>query len=451
MQPVDAKHRTPLVAFGAAVLLCLAALAAQAQTGPAAAAPAPAPAASAPAPAASAAAPRRASGTPPGQRVEITGGRENDADQRRQSTAAKIVIGREEIERFGDSTVGEVLKRLPGVTTQGPPGRGGAPRMRGLGGGYTQILIDGQRAPAGFSLDQLTPEQLERIEIFRAPTAETGARAIGGTINIVTREGFRARLNDVRAGVGVENGRATPGLFWTHNDSDGDFIYNLSGAIFGPHGRPQSAFTTTDEDLTSGALTRRETVRVDTEYSRIGANLNARLQWRGEAGDMLMLMPGLFATRGDSFSRFRITEAQGTPRPTYDNGTTEAENQSATLRLNGQWRTRLAGDTRVELNGGATLTRGASHSLRLERDAAGALTRTEQADSDSRERNLSVNGKLSRLLGNDSPHSFVGGWELEHLTRDEVRVTLNNGVHQFAEEDDNLAASSLRLALYAQD
>jgi outer membrane receptor for ferrienterochelin and colicins len=88
-----------------------------------------------------------------GQKVEITGGRESDTDLRRQSTAAKIVIGREEIEKFGDATVGEVLRRLPGVTTPGAPGRGGAPRMRGLGSGFTQLLIDGQRLPPGFSLD----------------------------------------------------------------------------------------------------------------------------------------------------------------------------------------------------------------------------------------------------------------------------------------------------------
>ena len=132
--------------------------------------------------------------------MEVVGGRESDTDLRRQSTAAKIVIGREEIEKFGAATVGEVLRRLPGVTTPGAPGRGGPPRMRGLGGGFTQLLIDGQRLPPGFSLDSLTPEQIDRIEVLRAPTAETGARAIAGTINIITREGFKKRLNDWRIG-----------------------------------------------------------------------------------------------------------------------------------------------------------------------------------------------------------------------------------------------------------
>src|SRR6476659_9247950 len=162
--------------------------------------------------------------------VQITGGRPDDVQERRNSTTAKIIVGREEIDRFGDSTLGDVLKRLPGVTIQGRPGRGGAIRLRGLGNGYTQILLDGERVPPGFSLDSLTPDQIERIEILRAPTAETGARAIAGTINIITRGGYRRRINDLRLGFAYENGEFTPGTSWTHNDSAGALIYNLSAS-----------------------------------------------------------------------------------------------------------------------------------------------------------------------------------------------------------------------------
>jgi iron complex outermembrane receptor protein len=55
----------------------------------------------------------------------VRGGRETETEERRRSTASKIIVGREEIERYGDSTVGEILRRLPGVTMQGAPGRGG--------------------------------------------------------------------------------------------------------------------------------------------------------------------------------------------------------------------------------------------------------------------------------------------------------------------------------------
>jgi len=74
--------------------------------------------------------------------VTVTGGRQSDLDERRTSIAAKMIFGREELDRNGDSSIGEILKRLPGVTVGGKPGRGGDIRMRGMGSGYTQILIN---------------------------------------------------------------------------------------------------------------------------------------------------------------------------------------------------------------------------------------------------------------------------------------------------------------------
>src|SRR4051812_3401004 len=62
-------------------------------------------------------------------------------DARRDDTATKIVIGQEDILKNGDATLGDVLKRLPGITIGGVQGRGGEIRMRGLGNGYTQILL----------------------------------------------------------------------------------------------------------------------------------------------------------------------------------------------------------------------------------------------------------------------------------------------------------------------
>ena len=149
-----------------------------------------------PAPAPKEAAPRKPAPERPAQRVEqveITG-KNTASDERRNSTAAKIIITREDIEQYGDSNLGDVMRRLPGVTSGGRAGRPGPPMLRGMGGGFTQILIDGQRIPPGFSIEELSPDQVERIEIFRAPTAETGARAIAGTINKIGRASCRERV-----------------------------------------------------------------------------------------------------------------------------------------------------------------------------------------------------------------------------------------------------------------
>ena len=103
------------------------------------------------------------------QRVEIVG-RQGSTELRRAASVAKQIYGREELDRFGDTNVLDVMRRLPGVNVSS-----GGPRMRGLGAGYTQILINGDPAPQGFNLDQLSPSQIERIEVLRAPTADQSA------------------------------------------------------------------------------------------------------------------------------------------------------------------------------------------------------------------------------------------------------------------------------------
>jgi iron complex outermembrane receptor protein len=412
-----------------------------------AASPAPAPAASpAPAPVGNA------------QRIEITGGRNSDVDQRRQSTAAKIVIGREDIEKFGDATLGEVLRRLPGVSAPGAPGRGGPPRMRGLGGGFTQILIDGQRVPPGFSLDSLTPEQIDRIEILRAPTAETGARAIAGTINIITRDGFRRRLNELRIGAGVEGDKAGGGLFWSRNDGDEKLTYNLNMGLFKRNNRTESTSRTVDESLASGAVVQDQRTTAVADDERLGLNFNARLQWRlSEAGDALVLMPNVFVSDGGTQRQAQVAWPVGTPL--YDRTFNQNDNRFSSARLMTQWRQRL-GNTRLELN--ANLGRFASEGSNLRRDfLLGAELPVADDTSRTREHSINLTAKASRLLGGSEPpgrppavsneHSLVYGGELELVKRDETRTSRIAGVPQLGDFGDDLEAETLRAAAYVQD
>ncbi|HLL09779.1 MAG TPA: TonB-dependent receptor, partial [Rubrivivax sp.] len=413
----------------------------------------PPPAAAAPTPAASAAS-APAAGT---QRVEITGGRGSDTEQRRQSTAAKIVIGREEIDKFGDATVGEVLRRLPGVTTPGAPGRGGPPRMRGLGSGFTQLLIDGQRLPPGFSLDSLTPEQVERIEILRAPTAETGAQAIAGTINIITREGFQKRLNDLRIGIGVENGKPSLASFWSHNDNSGNLTYTLSAGLFGTRRANESDSETQVSNAATGQLLEDRRTHNRSTGENLNLNLGARLQWRlGAAGDSLIVSPGLFANRGENAFRFDTVHLLS-PRlggPAYaDYGSGANENSFFSPRVQLQYRQRL-GEWRVEGGGTLRSSRSRNFNTRDERRADNSPLRSQEDRSVGREKGLQLNAKGSRTLGGEgSEHSLVVGMEAEGAQRDDTRSTRVGGQPDpaLAAISDDFSASTLRLATYAQD
>jgi iron complex outermembrane receptor protein len=381
--------------------------------------------------------------------VEVIGGRADDTQQRRESTAAKIVIGREEIERFGDSTLGDVLKRLPGVTMQGPPGRGGNIRMRGLGSGYTQILLDGQRMPPGFSLDSLTPEQIERIEILRAPTAETGARAIAGTINIITREGFSKRVNDLRLSAALENDRMQPSVSWTRNDALGAWTWNTSLTAFSNDRQNDSVTTTVDTDPATGATTLAQRDTGQVRDKRQGLHATGRLQWRSaDTADTVTLMPLAIYSTGSTDRRGTFQQSIGPEPAPYDTARTEGDGSFSLLRLNGQWNHRLGAGGRLEWK--AAFGQGHSTTSGVRRETTGgALSRTLADDADTIDRNLLFSGKLVKVLEGD--HSLVVGGEAESNRRNERRTTVQDGVPVLGDFGDNVSASATRLAFYAQD
>lgn len=429
-----------------------------AQTSPDDAAPTPAaPASAARAetrqrPAAPPAAPQPAKPAAQLERVEVNGAA-SDESVRRASTASKIVITREEIDRYGDSTLGEVLKRLPGVTTGGRPGRGGDIRMRGMGGGYTQILVNGERMPPGFSLDQLPPEQVERIEVLRAPTAEYGTRAVAGTINVVLREALKKKLNEMRAGFATERGRISPSASWTRNDNFGDghaYTFTVNGM------RGERVDNIINDTLTHTIATNSDSLlssRGQSEDTRRSLNMNGRLQLKLGPAETLTIQPFLVTNRSDSGSHLRQTT---TPRPDplpkdfFDQVDTTGDSRFTMGRLHARWQAKPGTDTRIDMRAGLGRATGDSHSLRQER-LAGVATRLQEDTTRSHDNSWNALAKVSHTLGND--HSLVAGLEGEGNTRHQNRVTLVNGAPQPGLDDfgDDLDASSTRIATYAQD
>lgn len=431
-------------------LICAAA-ATQAQT-------AATPAAAASAPAAAASAPARAA---PTQRVEITSasGADNNAERRR-STASRIVYGREELDRMGDGSLGEVLKRLPGVTIGGPPGRGGQIRMRGMGAGYTQILIDGQRMPPGFSLDSIAPEQIERIEIMRAPVAEHGARAIAGTINVILREDFKRRSNELKLGGGADGGRPQAGATWTYSGQNDKLGYHLTATAFRNQQGHESRSVQRRYDA-RGRPTLAQFTTSEGRDTRQGVFLTSRLQFKLAPGETLDLQPFFHAVRSRGTARGTLDwpnaglspDCQADPTQQdcqpYDLALTRSRSSSRMARLNGSWLKPTGSGGRLQLRFGSMLAKSDSDSQRDEFDVSGSRLRLRTDDGSQRDLSLDVSGKFSQLLADR--HSFSTGWELQRGERRDERHTLLDGQPLLGDFGDNLEARTLRLAAYAQD
>src|SRR3546814_8252959 len=86
-----------------------------------------------------------------------------------------------------------MLKRVPGATFTSDVLEYDGVQMRGLPSGFTQVLINGRRAPGGeadrsFFVDRLPAELVERIEIVRAPRADQPSEGVAGRSDEHTSE-----------------------------------------------------------------------------------------------------------------------------------------------------------------------------------------------------------------------------------------------------------------------
>ena len=381
------------------------------------------------------------------ERVEVIGADVDSTDERRRSTASKMVYGRDEIDRMGDSTLGEILKRLPGVTVSGRPGRGGAPRMRGLGSGYTQILIDGERLPRGFSLDSIEPDQVERIELIRAPTAETGARAIAGTINIVMRENLRRKQNDLRVSLGGEQSRPRTTASWTYADNAGKLDYTLTATARRSEHADESLLHTLGVDA-AGTPTLEQSLQTRSRTWHDGAFVSSRLRWQ-EGRDRFELQPYLTASKARTVGDMQLQQTVGAAAAPFATGSYVADNRNTLGRLSGSWLHYTDDGARLLLRFGSSLAQSDASTLTKQFDTTGVFTRDRYDDATQRDTSFNQSGKYSRLLADR--HSLVAGWELQINQRTDRHTTLDNGQLELGEFGDNVQAATRRIAAYAQD
>ncbi|MDT8998581.1 TonB-dependent receptor [Paucibacter sp. APW11] len=369
------------------------------------------------------------------ERVEISSRSLGDTDLRRKSPVAKQIYGREEMDKYGDTNLADVLKRLPGVDLQG-----GSPRMRGLGAGYTLILINGDPAPPGFALDQLNPAQVERIEITKGPTADQSAQAVAGAINIILKEAPRVSQRDLRVGVGYSAQRPTPSATFTYGERIGALALSLPVSMFEWRGES----TATSERRMPGADgAPSQAIQRQTQPNwGHGFNTTPRLNWKLSDDENLSLQG--FAQRGNWNNRQFYVNEQSTPNAqleddAYSHGFWQM------LRGNLQWTRRFNDSQRVELKGG------------LQDSKSRFDTQTYRQGADQRhsvgnnhDQSLTQAGKFSQLLGDE--HSLTMGWDLEWRRRDEDRTTTELGKPQLPEFDGQpFGARIERQALFVQD
>lgn len=381
----------------------------------------------------------------PVQTVEVKGTKA-DYDPRRDDTASKTVLSADEIRKYGDDNIYDILKRAPGVTVSGK-----SIRMRGLGNGYTQIFVNGDRPPPGFSFDALTPDQIERIEIIAAGSAEFSMQAIAGTINIVLRKVTSRPQRDLRLGANHARDGSHANASGTWADKAGAVSYFLNGSVFG--GANDSGALRVDRfDLPDGTPLQARLVRSSTHSRQHGVFLLPRLSWKRDEDNQLDVSAIVQASRASTRGLTLTDNLAGSfPNPDYVDDRQDTPFSQRMTRLEASWVAKLGGG-KLETTASAERSRNASDMLQDAFTAQRVVHLRRDWHTLTLGGRRSWRAKFTRSLFDG--HAFGAGIDTSRETRDETVDRIEQGgfiAAAAAATVETSASAVTRLAGWAQD
>jgi len=144
--------------------------------------------------------------------VKVKGTRERRTDVQR--TAPTTTVDRERMDRWQASTVFEAANGIAGVSLEGGPRASGTTfNIRGFGDSEDVLIkLDGAQKnfeKYRFGGTFIEPEMLKTLSVTRGPDLLTGAGALGGTVNAVTRDAADLLQPGHRVGARVKVGTGT--------------------------------------------------------------------------------------------------------------------------------------------------------------------------------------------------------------------------------------------------
>lgn len=384
----------------------------------------------------------------PLQRVEVNG--ESRTADRRYATSAKLIVSAEELTRFGDTSIAEALQRVPGISVARTDGKELEIRLRGLGNGYTQILLDGSPVPRNFSIESLSPEMVERIEVIKSPTADLGTQAIAGTINIISKRALRKPVLAAKVAAGMTNSKGSGQASLDYSDRQAQLAWGLSSSLV----RTTDTYPLIARSSETLADGREVYARTNVADERVSTNsLSLAPTFEYKLGDQRTLSLGGWVQGGIThyLNLDRRQDIRGEP-PRFVSDSLGARTTYQQGRLTAQYKGTAAEHARLETKLILASSRRHSDALLLGQDAAEKPVLERVVASLAKEHSVNATGKLAMDLGDD--HALAAGWDLQTTHRSEVRLqTESSPIAGYPTEDldERYTARIHRAAAFLQD
>ena len=217
--------------------------------------------------------------------------------------------------KFPDSNIGDALKRISGINVQYDQGEARFGQVRGTSADLSSVTINGNRIPSAegdtrnVQLDLIPADMIQTIEVNKVVTPDMDGDAIGGSINLVTKNSPYKRTITATAGSGYNriSKKAQLNLGFTYGDR---FFNDKLGVMLSasyqnaPSGSDDVEFVWDTDSKGTICLT---DYQIRQYYvTRERQSYSAALDWDINANHKLFFK-GIFNNRNDWENRYRLT------------------------------------------------------------------------------------------------------------------------------------------------
>lgn len=242
-------------------------------------------------------------------------GQRRAINSQKNSLGITNVVSADQVGKFPDSNIGDALKRISGINVQYDQGEARFGQVRGTSADLSSVTINGNRIPSAegdtrnVQLDLIPADMIQTIEVNKVVTPDMDGDAIGGSINLVTKNSPYKRTITATAGSGYNwiSEKAQLNLGFTYGDR---FFNDKLGVMLSasyqnaPSGSDDVEFVWDTDSKGTICLT---DYQIRQYYvTRERQSYSAAFDWDINANHKLFFK-GIFNNRNDWENRYRLT------------------------------------------------------------------------------------------------------------------------------------------------
>lgn len=375
------------------------------------------------------------------QKVEVVGASQEKLA--RSEALSRSVVTSEVLMRYGDATITDALKRLPGVLVINEQ-----IQLIGLEGKYTQVLVDGQ-PPRGITVSELPLSNVDRVEIYRQGNAQFSAQAIGGTINIVLKKIQKTSQQQLRLNSAYSY-RTSGSFDYLSSAKVGDSAHAISISA-GETGALSSMPITTSTVVLdrSGNKYQQYRQEVDRDAENISVRVNPRGQYKISEDTNLSISSSISATKRSAVQRefYEFTVGPILPVPDFRQ-LSDSKNFLGNVSL--QLSTGFQAGRKLELGVGGEFSHATNNAIEDAFDFTDNPIFERARYARSRTFGFNSTGKLTIPVG--KIHEVTAGWDVStkdsRWKRDERKIF---GLSNYSPIDQRTNSKINKADFFVQD